>query len=494
MHFEKFRTSTFFAFIISLISLSAKAQDLCGNVTGTFPTTNIYFSSGILTDSIDTQLGSVRLCDALEENLERLRDRELGFENEQFSFLPSINPSQGPITDIAQVLQQRAGQLGISDEVITPNLIYDAVIKQLSPEEVRTLIIASGVIDDREFLADSVTEDSLRVLSDLLVQAWGEALSDRRVVEQLHFETYRDALASGRRVIVVAHSQGNLFANKTVSAIKSQFPDYADSIEVLGVATPDSEMSSGFYLTARDDTIINLLRNLVGDIASINLIDNRPILGPEIREEFKHLFDESYFLPLLPSRLLIFEELARLSREMPYPEGRTPNMGEFRYLSFLTGDPGLPGDGIFIESEPSPTPGSSFFLITPDLLLTDVSETGIQLTVFGDQPPNDFNIRISIGVEGFRTSSCGVTSGGSVLSPRFNGSIGRTIFYSPAIIQTLISNARRLCPSVSQNRFKIQSIGIGSQGSLFPERVRIDAAAIGLGEGIFPTVAAPVPQ
>lgn len=73
--------------------------------------------------------------------------------------------------------------------------------------------------------------------------------------------------SSGYPVLMVAHSQGNFFANLVVSKLRTE--PYARHVSLIGVASPASYVgvagrtSSSTYITRRDDVIINTFRGML---------------------------------------------------------------------------------------------------------------------------------------------------------------------------------------------------------------------------------------
>jgi hypothetical protein len=71
---------------------------------------------------------------------------------------------------------------------------------------------------------------------------------------QEHLRLYRGELAMGRRVILVPHSQGNLYANEAWRALT---PDEQSQVHLVAVATPSDEVADGSerYTTLEEDGI-----------------------------------------------------------------------------------------------------------------------------------------------------------------------------------------------------------------------------------------------
>jgi len=102
---------------------------------------------------------------------------------------------------------------------------------------------------------------------------------------QNHVDLYNGFLREGNKVVVVAHSQGNLFANIAYLGIDSQ---YIDSFGIVSVGNPDSYVAGdGSYTTIDEDIIIG---SVPGSLPA-NL-DN--FFGINIHDLSGHTFGKSY--------------------------------------------------------------------------------------------------------------------------------------------------------------------------------------------------------
>ncbi|MFZ5797205.1 MAG: hypothetical protein ACOY3O_02135 [Thermodesulfobacteriota bacterium] len=86
-----------------------------------------------------------------------------------------------------------------------------------------------------------------------------------------HVNNYVRDLYNGKRVVIVAHSQGNFYANNAYRRILNDYPQYQRNIGIVGVATPASMVHGWnnsnasipyglFYTTNASDLVINLVR------------------------------------------------------------------------------------------------------------------------------------------------------------------------------------------------------------------------------------------
>lgn len=280
--------------------------------------TNVYFSNGIMTNSREAEITKQLLQHAYKSQLENLRNAEIEYADETYVFLSAKNNTQGLLTDVIQVLQQKATELGIEDQGLTGYQIFSWINNKLSAEEIRLLISLSVSIVSKSSLSGKITNITLTQLSDTLVQANADAARDAQNVNARHINFYEADLVAGKRVIVVAHSQGNLFTNSAVSQVKSRQPSAKDSIAIVGVASPAAQTVDGsYYVTAHDDRVINALR--LTDTVLPSNINNVPLSGDDFRSFLNHYFEQDYFDPRLSSRSSMNAEILRLASSVPYP-------------------------------------------------------------------------------------------------------------------------------------------------------------------------------
>ncbi len=93
-----------------------------------------------------------------------------------------------------------------------------------------------------------------------------------------HINKYLADLNSGKKVVIVAHSQGNFYANNAYRYIKLNYPHYKDSIGIVSVATPATWVEGGgtysinnVYTTNPEDLIIQLVEAFYSDTLNPNV-------------------------------------------------------------------------------------------------------------------------------------------------------------------------------------------------------------------------------
>jgi len=279
------------ALVIGLCSFGASAeQDLsCGQTT-----TKIYFGNGVDNSLADATSSKQELKRAYLSQLENT------YPEETFEFQLAYNRSEGVMNDVLEVFQQKLSENG--DWLDWSAAEYLSALNMLRkvqlPYEHPSIEIFAGILE--EMYAVAVVREA--------------SLSE-------HVQKYQGDLQAGHRVIIFAHSQGNLFANSAVQTVAGIEPDKKNSIRVIGVASPAaSTVSPNNYWTAYDDRVINLARSfsLVGVLPGN--VDNDPGIFNDRRDILNHSFYESYFDSTLVSRGYFNQEFAGLVATMPFPE------------------------------------------------------------------------------------------------------------------------------------------------------------------------------
>jgi len=85
---------------------------------------------------------------------------------------------------------------------------------------------------------------------------------------------YRTFLGEGKRILIVAHSQGNFYTNAVYDKLTTENPAWASSIGVVAVATPASSSPGGKLglnepnITVPEDFVIAAVRNTFGSLPS----------------------------------------------------------------------------------------------------------------------------------------------------------------------------------------------------------------------------------
>jgi hypothetical protein len=96
--------------------------------------------------------------------------------------------------------------------------------------------------------------DFLQDILKEMASAADAAVVQANPAVQKHIANYNTLLSEGNKVVLVAHSQGNLFANIAYLGI---YPEYINSFGVVSVGTPDNYVAGdGPYTTLDEDIVI----------------------------------------------------------------------------------------------------------------------------------------------------------------------------------------------------------------------------------------------
>ena len=124
---------------------------------------------------------------------------------------------------------------------------------------------------------------------------------------------YEQDLVNGYRIVVVAHSQGNLYAKVAHAALVASEGNLIGSFGIVGVANP-AEITFNGYVTSDDDVIINTLRNLGRTVRPANV--HVPVCDSDFRG---HAFEDVYINAQLPARAKIVGLFSSIAITLPYP-------------------------------------------------------------------------------------------------------------------------------------------------------------------------------
>ena len=204
----------FFAIFFLCISTSAFASEECDD-----PYTNdrarIYYANGMNNTAEDW----THSREKIDEMMGHISQLDPGF---------SVNNDENGLVELLEVYKQKRNEPSqfwrwlsrVNEPDSWFNLEYAKVTAQIANEE---------LINDADLL---------------------------RIVDE-----YLDDLRSGVKVVIVAHSQGNLYANSAIRYIRSRYPQYKNSIGLVSVGTPANRVEgSGPHTTNRLDTVIEGVR------------------------------------------------------------------------------------------------------------------------------------------------------------------------------------------------------------------------------------------
>jgi len=230
----------------------------------------VFFGNGVW-NSIDDTQGSGRL-------LARKFDMKiLGSDLEgEISYDIAHNPSDGVLLDLLETFQQN-----YTEDVSK----FWRFMSGLDP------------------LPDFLQEKFMQVASEM-----DENLIRGNPSIQQHIEKYNKALIEGNKVVVVAHSQGNLFANISYAGVE---PILQPGFGIVAVATPSGRVATGGPYTTIDEDII--IASVYGS-KDANL-DNFEAINLE--DLSGHTFATSYMITNHPAEQKILNDIISTIEGLP---------------------------------------------------------------------------------------------------------------------------------------------------------------------------------
>ena len=207
-----------------LVVAQTAPQPACLNPAA--PRIDIFYVNGVTTTLDEARVNAGKLE---QEFLARLSSLPPNLQVFCYVFQLNYNPTSGEVNDFLEAGQQRFG--------FSPTTFWQGL-------------------------------ESVAVFSPLLTQLHGP-MTDANQIDQAtiqrHAARYRQEILtpSCRRVLVVPHSQGNLYTNAAYDLTFAGPPPIppVGALKIAGVATPDSLVKgTGRYRTSSTDSLISLIR------------------------------------------------------------------------------------------------------------------------------------------------------------------------------------------------------------------------------------------
>jgi hypothetical protein len=275
----------------------------------------IYFGNGIRNTPQDWEASKEELATMIGAR----------FNGVPVSYANAINPTGGFIDDLQRVFEQKlAENSDLSWELLVRASL--GLINGISPELVRIAL---------DLIIKTETESSAE-----LKKKWEAENSyvDSRVTTHVAGYT-QDIIENGRRVLLVAHSQGNLYGNASHRLLYGNPNITPGSFGIAGVATPANYVpGGGSYITSDADVVINALRSIVTDQvlpANISIpFDTTELSG--------HNFIKTYVHPEKPARQKIQQMTEAAMNRLVEPK----EAYDFKIVSYITAGPFFPWGNI----------------------------------------------------------------------------------------------------------------------------------------------------
>jgi hypothetical protein len=283
------KTVATFAFLL-LCAGAASAQQVSCPARGTV----VYFGNGVNTSAIEADATA--------------RDRLPGLASEAgiaepLDFKVAYNQSNGLFDDLIETMAQKAAE----DDRFTWFMMNNVAGYLL-----RGLAVPTRILDGLPGGAGFVAQVQ-EVINQAIAESGRQSTSFYNADVGEHTRSYASDVRNGYRAMVVAHSQGNLFANAARGYLPQLAPEFASSFGIVSVATP-AEVAHDGYVTSSNDAVIGLLRQLGRTVLPANIT-----VPLSLGDVMGHAFEDIYINASLPARSRVVALLGGLGTRLTFP-------------------------------------------------------------------------------------------------------------------------------------------------------------------------------
>jgi hypothetical protein len=214
----------------------------------------IVFFNGIQNTEYDAR-------SSLEKLKEFYGNTTYGGDMISYEFL--YNDTIGILEDIVEVLDQRMGELKDEygmDAKERYELFFDIIMGD-GPWYKTALSSIRGL----KVVADAIFDEATTMSTNKIVALLNSSPTSVNYAE--HKARLDNWVLEGKKMLFVAHSQGNLFANPAYDYVKNK-TGYEDSIQVVHIA-PASVKTNGRHVLADWDLVIGVLSVAAGNLPKV---------------------------------------------------------------------------------------------------------------------------------------------------------------------------------------------------------------------------------
>jgi hypothetical protein len=266
--------------------------------------TNIIFINGMLNTPL-----------MAEENLHRIR---LAYEDKlnteefpgDYIFTLGYNQTHGMIHDFSEVMFQWSKEFGESGNAL--EWLAPIIDEEYYEEAMGFSANIRGGSDNRKKFLQRIAEFILKFKIEAVTASHSQTTGELRKITDDSFE-------NKQRVIIISHSQGNLYANELIDYYnQNNKEEEMLRTGVLNIAPPTVSPSKLWWYTNSDDAVINNSRknfnqNILPGFENYVISDDE-----DPRERRRHGFWTSYFHDNLRSRLLIDSVFFDYCENLPF--------------------------------------------------------------------------------------------------------------------------------------------------------------------------------
>ncbi|NRA83912.1 MAG: hypothetical protein HRU22_09165, partial [Gammaproteobacteria bacterium] len=264
MRILKKSISYLFVSLIALVASSSQASNLICNTSETHDDVVVGFFNGVGNSELQAQLSLALVARIYGSDYNGLSVKYEPFYNHTGAAVGS-NTGQ----DLVEVFRQRADELDPSGYLSKRLELFYAMTTNDSGGLISDIIQTIGATNQllRGSIEDLYTDMSNEVLAQV-----GELYYNPPTISDYNIQSSRIASlsAQGSRMLFVAHSQGNLFANVAYDYTLGLSNMTTSNVGVVHIA-PATTKTNGTHILADKDIVINGLR-LTGTVPDITVV------------------------------------------------------------------------------------------------------------------------------------------------------------------------------------------------------------------------------
>jgi hypothetical protein len=256
------------------------------------------------------------------------------YGGEPITYANLYNDTHGQVGDVAEVFQQKvreAVETGILTQAQISTLLTRLtgfsirvgttgprtlgwILSKVPIERVRAaaeglnrfLDSLPGWYEDAQTAVNNWMSAEVRRFADLTLLD-----AETRAIVDAHTTTVRGQIASGRKPLIVSHSQGNLFANPVAQNVRAVAG--SSSVGVVHVATP-ALLTSGPWVTINTDLVIAPFFS-TGAAPPANVVMTPLLAGSN------HGFGDAYLRPGEQARTAVLGSISSVADDVVLPGG-----------------------------------------------------------------------------------------------------------------------------------------------------------------------------
>ena len=211
------------------------------------PGTYVVYINGMLTELTTAEAGMNLLQASVEPHMAGTgKDAKLEFDM-------MYNPTNGPLLDLMEAFEQRMGAIG---KLVDWTQFWRMV---------------NGIVPG--------SSEYKAAHSQVFQKHYKSMKANQEEAVQNVVQKCTAALLEGSKVLLVGHSQGNLFINQVYDRLRVEktLKKRLNSIGVVAIATPASRVAGGgMYTTLYEDKVINMVRSIFPGTKAGNVRNANP--------------------------------------------------------------------------------------------------------------------------------------------------------------------------------------------------------------------------